>query len=345
MVRRWADGWRCRAVRCCVARWLWTVTNGGVAILLRGCLSLRVPGSVRHNPSHHILFGNERKEKWGHRVRRATQARPYVSARGLKQTRERLSARDLGIIKQVAKLRLMSARQIQALHFPDAEHDNEQAATRARQRVLERLTRERLLIPLERRIGGVRAGSAGFVLALGPVGQRVLAIDGSRRRAYEPTLRFVDHTLAIAQLIVDLMVASRRGSLDLLDVQAEPRCWREFSGLGGRRWLRPDAFLALGSGEYELRWFIEVDRASESLPVIVRKCRLYADYYQSGKEQAAQGGVFPRVCWVVPDELRAERLRQAIARDRTLPERLFVVTTSEQTVTVLGRTTQVTVNT
>jgi hypothetical protein len=256
-------------------------------------------------------------------------ARPYLSARGVSETRERLSVRDLAIIGQVAELRLMSAQQIQAIHFPNTEHGNEPAATRARQRVLERLTRERLLIRLDRRIGGVRAGSAGLVLALGPVGQRVLAIEGPRRRSYEPTLRFVDHTLAASQLVVDLNVAARRGLLDLLDLQAEPRCWREFSGMGGRRLLRPDAFVALGSGGYELRWFIEVDRASESLPVIVRKCRLYADYYQSGKEQAAHGGVFPRVCWVVPDELRAERLRQAIARNRQLPERMFVVTTSE----------------
>jgi hypothetical protein len=266
----------------------------------------------------------------------AAPTRPYASARGVAQTRERLSERDLAIIRQVAELRLMSAQQIQALHFPAAEHDNEQAATRARQRVLERLTRERLLIRLDRRIGGVRAGSAGLVLALGPVGQRVLAIDSPRRRSYEPTLRFVDHTLAVAQLVVNVTVASRRGLLDVLDTQAEPRCWREFSGAGGRHLLRPDAFLALGSGAYELRWFIEVDRATESLPVIVRKCHLYTDYYQSGKEQAAHGGVFPRVCWVVPDELRAERLRQAIARDRNLPERLFVVTTESNALGILS---------
>jgi Replication-relaxation len=269
-------------------------------------------------------------------VSAAAPTRPYASARGVAQTRERLSERDLGVIRQVAELRLMSARQIQAVHFPGAEHENEQAATRARQRVLERLTRERLLIRLDRRIGGVRAGSAGFVLALGPVGQRVLATSGPRRRSYEPTWRFVDHTLAITQLIVDLSVAARAGRLDVLDVQAEPSCWRQFSGLGGRRLLRPDAFVALGSGGYELRWFIEVDRATESLPVVVRKCHLYADYYQSGKEQAKNGGVFPRVCWLVPDELRAERLRAAIAQDRTLPERLFVVTTSERAVMALS---------
>lgn len=269
-------------------------------------------------------------------MRGELRARPYASARGVAHIRERLSARDLAVIRQVAELKLMSARQLQALHFPDSEHDNEQAATRARQRVLARLTRERLLIRLERRIGGVRAGSAGFVLALGPIGQRVLALDGPRRRSHEPGLRFVDHTLAVSQLIVDVSVASRRGRLDLLDAQAEPRCWRQFAGLGGRRLLRPDAFLALGASEYELRWFVEIDRASESLPVIVRKCRLYADYYQSGQEQAAHGGVFPRVCWVVPDEGRAERVRTAIARDRRLPARLFVVTTSEQAVTVLS---------
>ena len=262
-------------------------------------------------------------------------ARRYVSARGVAQLRQRLSERDLSVIRQVAMLRLMSARQIQAVHFPDAEHENPAAATRARQRVLARLTRERLLIALTRRIGGVRAGSAGLVLALGPVGQRVLMAAGPRRRSYEPTWRFVDHTLAVSQLLVDVTTAARRGLLDMMEAQAEPKSWRAFSGLGGRHVLRPDAFLALGVGEYELRWFIEVDRASESLPVVVRKCRLYADYYQSGTEQAAHGGVFPRVCWVVPDERRAERLRAAIARDRQLPGQLFVVTTADNALKVL----------
>ena len=104
--------------------------------------------------------------------------RPYVSAKGLEQLRERLSGRDLAIIGQVADLRLMSARQIEAVHFPASEHDSQPAAARARQRVLGRLVRDRLLIRLERRIGGVRAGSAGFVFAVGPVGYRLLAAGG-----------------------------------------------------------------------------------------------------------------------------------------------------------------------
>jgi hypothetical protein len=262
-------------------------------------------------------------------------ARPYLSARGVAQLQGRLSRRDLDIVRQVAELRLMSARQIQALHFPTDEHDNERAATRARQRVLTRHCRERLLIPLARRIGGIRAGSAGLVVVLGPVGQRVLGLDGPRRRASEPTLRFFDHTLATGQLVVDVRLAARQGQLDVLEAQAEPACWRTFAGLGGRQVLRPDLFMALGVGEYELCWFIEIDRATESLPTVLKKCRLYADYYQAGTEQATQGGVFPRVCWVVPDEARAERVQAAICRDSSLSDRLFVVTTSAGAVAAL----------
>lgn len=304
-----------------------------------GWLSRRGMWGARCDSGQHHYFGNERKT-WGCGVGELTPSRSYVSARGLIAIRDRLSERDLAVTKQVAELRLMSARQIQAVHFPASAHGSMAAATRARQRVLERLTRERLLSRLERRIGGVRAGSAGLVLALGPIGQRLLAPSGRRRRLYEPTLRFVDHTLAVAQLVVDVTLAARRGVLDVLDLQAEPSCWREFSGLGGRRWLRPDAFLALGSGDYELRWFIEMDRASESLPVVVRKCHLYVDYYQSGKEQAA-GGVFPRVCWIAPGERRATALRDAIERDRSLPAPLFVVTTTAQAVTRLSSTEKI----
>lgn len=262
--------------------------------------------------------------------------RSYVSARGVAQLRARLSERDVAILRQVGELRLMSARQIQSMYFPSTDHETDAAATRARQRVLERLLAERLLIRLTRRIGGVRAGSAGFIVALGSLGQRVLALDGPRRRSYEPTWRFVDHTLATSQLVVAVSVAARAGRLAVLAVQAEPQCWRTFTGFGGRRMLRPDLFLALGVGAYELRWFIEVDRGSESVPTVLAKCQLYADYYQSGQEQAAHGGVFPRVCWVVPDEARAERLRGALARDHSLPARLFVVTTSERAVATLG---------
>lgn len=265
-------------------------------------------------------------------------SRRYLGPDAFERLRSGLSGRDLAIVGQVADLRLMSARQIRAVHFPMTEHLGELAAARACQRVLARLTREGLLVRLERRIGGVRAGSSGYVYGLGQAGQKVLGLEGPRRRFYEPTGRFVDHTLAVTELIVTVTEAARRGALELLSLQPEPHCHRQFSGLGGRAVLRPDLFLALGVGELELRWFIEIDRATESLPVVLGKCRTYAAYYASGREQAANG-VFPRVCWVVPDGGRADRITRAIARDRRLEQRLFVVTTDREALDVLtGRT-------
>ena len=245
-----------------------------------------------------------------------------------------LSGRDLAIVGQVADLRLMTGRQIEAVHFPLGEHETASAAARASRRCLGRLARDRLLIRLERRVGGIRAGSGSFIYALGPVGHRVLRRDQPRPRYREPSTTFVDHTLAIAQLIVDVTLAARTGGLDVLGCQPEPRSWRQFTSPSGLTVLRPDLFASIGVGEMEHRWFCEIDRGTEHLPALLRKCRLYESYYATGTEQAAHG-VFPRVCWLVPDMRRAERLRNAIKGDRHLTDALFVVATTNRALEVL----------
>ena len=57
---------------------------------------------------------------------------------------------------------------------------------------------------------------------------------------------------------------------------------------------------------------------------MVRKCRQYAAYYQSGQEQH-RVGIFPRVAWLCPTTERANRLAAAIAADVNLPHQLFAV--------------------
>lgn len=248
--------------------------------------------------------------------------------------RDGLSGRDLSIVGQVSDLRLMTALQIRAIHFPLAEHENAAAAARACRRSLERLHREQLLVRLDRRIGGARAGSASFIYALGPAGHRILALTSPRPRFREPSAVFGDHTLATAQLVVDLTLAARAGLAELLVCQPEPRCWRPFSAAAQPTLLRPDLFVSLGVGDLEHRWFCEVDRGTEHLPALIRKCRVYEQYYATGKEQA-EHGVFGRVCWIVPTTTRAERLRAAIDHDRRLTNDLFTITTTDRAVAVL----------
>lgn len=261
-------------------------------------------------------------------------SRPRKGGRALAALRTELSERDLAIVRDVRSLRLIGARQIERMHFPPANHATALTAARSCRRVLERLTRDRLLLRLTRRIGGVRAGSASFIYAIGPVGDRLTTDGEPRRRHQEPSAYFVDHTLAVAEIVVRLQEAAHAGTLDLVTVEAETECWRPSGGLSGR-WLKPDLFVSVAAGDYDYRWFVEVDRGSEHRPAIVRKCQAYAAYYASGREQARHG-VFPRVLWIAPHETRAGWLREVTSSTAKVEGRLFVTCTADDAVTVLS---------
>lgn len=254
---------------------------------------------------------------------------PRVSQVQLEQLRAQLSGRDLAILGQVAELKLMSGAQIEAVHFPLLDHASADAGARACRRVLARLVRERLLIRLQRQVGGLRGGSAGFVYGLAELGQRVLNIGGSRKRFREPSATFVTHTLAISQLVVDLIDRQASTELELLQLQPEPRCWRAFTGVRGHAVLRPDLFVAIGAGEYEYRWFVEIDLGTETMPRRLIKCAQYQSYFQSGSEQA-EHCIFPKIVWSMPNEELADTLGGRIQRSTSLTNDLFVVTTPDR---------------
>jgi hypothetical protein len=204
--------------------------------------------------------------------------------------------------------------------------------------VLKRLTELGLLRRLEgRAVGGLHAGSASFIYTTTAAGQRLLDEPGARPRRHEPSLPFVAHTLAIADLYVELhrLAADPEGEAELLDIQTEPDCWRSWTGLGGERLLlRPDLYVAVGVGADEVRHFVEVDLGSEHRPALVRKALAYQRYYDSGVEEA-RDGVFPRVAWVVPDARRAEHLTSALTTTPTLAAQLFTVVLAEEATTAL----------
>lgn len=246
--------------------------------------------------------------------------------------RDSLLDRDVAVLQRVADLKFVTGGQLEALHF--ADHANAEASARACRRVLQRLVRDGLLTRLERRIGGIRSGSSGYVYTLSEIGKRVLTLDGPRRRFREPTLTFLTHTLAVTQLVVDLTQAARAGAIELLGVETEPRCWRSFGSLGGRQLVRPDLFAVLAHGEYEYRWFIEVDLGTETTPRRIEKCRQYQTYYDTGIEQT-EHGIFPKVAWSMKTPAEALRLSTAMLRDARLNIDIFTVTTHADLVATL----------
>jgi hypothetical protein len=129
--------------------------------------------------------------------------------------------------------------------------------------------------------------------------------------------------LSVSELYVQLRLRSGDWQLERFD--AEPGCWRRFSGPGGRSLvLKPDAYLIGTSGAYEDRYFIEIDRATESRTRITDKALNYVRYWQSGREQTAHG-IFPRVLWSVPDDVRAQQLIDALGELPAEHWQLFTV--------------------
>ncbi len=255
-----------------------------------------------------------------------------TSCHGLERLRATLSERDLVVLGSIARFRFLSARQIERLHFHS--HASTLSGARACRRDLARLAERRLLVRLERRVGGIRAGSASHVYALGLIGHRLL-FDNQTRRWREPSAYFVDHTLATAQVMIELSEAERSGRVELVDYRTEPTCWRNFTdGIGVQAELKPDLSVVTADAESEWSWFVEVDLGTESGPTITRKCQIYTGYWQTGIEQH-QTGVFPRVVWIAPNQRRAEFITKAIAKTGTLQRELFTVTTVEDATTVL----------
>jgi len=256
---------------------------------------------------------------------------------------DRLTERDHALLQDVEKYRLLTAKQIQRLHF-DHTHPTALAAARACNRTLTRLRQAGILRALQRQIGGVRAGSAGFVWYLGPVGERILKLitpaeaHRGRRNYREPSRHFVEHTLAIAELAVQTIEAGRHGDIEVLELQTEPASWQQsLSPFGAVQTLKPDLRLVTASGDYEHHWFIEADMATEHLPVIRRQCAAYQAFRATGRYQAGHG-LFPAVLWVTPAPARAAALQAAVAATPALDPALFrTCTTADYLAVVTGR--------
>jgi hypothetical protein len=254
----------------------------------------------------------------------------------LAAVRTSLSDRDCDVLRSIAALHFATTKQLERLHFSSAD-TQPLAAARATTRALTRLRGLHLLDHLERRIGGVRAGSAAFVWRLAPAGSRLLGHD-HRRRSREPSLAHLAHVIEVADLVVRLHEHARsNGAVDLVEVQSEPACWRAFVGMhGARALLKPDLRLTIGRNEIELHWFVELDRGSEHRPALTRKLNAYLGAWRDGGEQA-RTGVFPRVLWVVPDAQRAHVIRAVWQSLPGVPAGMFTSTTSGQAIEVLTR--------
>ncbi len=250
---------------------------------------------------------------------------------------ELLTPRDKAVLQTLETTRVATGAQLRRLHFTSG---TSQANARQAQRRLRALTEYRLMTLLERRVGGLSGGSSQAVYGLDVTGQRLMSACGPAgggriRRPWTPGQLFLTHAVAVTELLVRLTEAARSGAGELLTFDAEPACWRRFTGPGGARlWLKPDAFVRFAAGDYEYAHFVEVDRATAAVPTIARKLDLYRRYWQAGREQERHG-VFPKVLVLVPSERRKAALVAAAARLAAEAWPLFQIARYDEAVPVL----------
>ena len=251
----------------------------------------------------------------------------YFTRHRLVALEQCLSDRDHHILVSLQRCRYLTTLQIARLYC--GESVNRRAATRVANRSLARLREFGLIQALQRRIGGVMAGSGSFVWTLTSGGFRLLQTHTSdhqtRKQFREPSLHFLAHTLVISEAYLQLTEICARHGMVLSTVQFEPDCWRRYADSGGKQIvLKPDLYAVTQGDGYEDCWFVEIDCDTETIARVIEKCGRYIHYLRSGVEQE-QTGVFPYVVWIVPDEKRKGSVTAHVRRAFPRGPDIFIV--------------------
>ena len=256
-----------------------------------------------------------------------------ISQRSLEKLVPTLSERDKQLLLFIRECRYLTTKQIQQLHFTDAS--TALAGLKAANRNLNKLQGLELIDALARRIGGVRSGSGSRIWHVTDSGERLLRLDNinskarPRKRSFEPSQHFLAHTLAVAECLVQLTKLCADDDLALIKTELEPDCWRYYTHQGKLTTLRPDLFALTNCGDYEDRWFIEIDLDTEAPITVIEKCRRYHDFYRSNLEQK-QHKVFPLVVWIVPEEKRKASIAAHIKAEFKHQPKIFIVITPDE---------------
>jgi Replication-relaxation len=224
-----------------------------------------------------------------------------------------LPARHTTPLPHLARVRLLTGAHLdRLLAHPETTPET---TARHRRRIMTRLHNLGLVTTLERKIGGVRAGSAGHIYTLTPLGHRVLAALHNQpcpphiKKPATPGTLFLAHTLAISDIYVRLIEASRHHTVTMPSFVTEPACWQP---TGHGTYLKPDAYCVLSTTTHQDCWWLEIDQNTEPLPRIERKCRAYLDFLiHTG---AGPDNVPPRILFTTPDTDRSDAIHKVIIK-------------------------------
>ena len=245
-----------------------------------------------------------------------------------------LTDRDKEILRALRDAKCLFTYHIRRLFYHDAK--NVRSGARSTQHALKRLKEYGLIdVMVDRRIGGVRAGSSSYIWYLTEQGNRLLNLDQKhkddtpkRTRFLEPADSTLGHRMAISECFVKLCELEQNNLLSVKEVTFEPNNWHYFTFKGKNEILKPDLSIVTAHDGYEYRFFIEIDLSTESVDTVLRKCIRYHKYLQTEIEQN-EHGVFPVVLFIVKDEKRKSKLEHAIRTHLKNHPNIFLFITAD----------------
>jgi hypothetical protein len=258
-------------------------------------------------------------------------------SRGIK-----LQSRDLALLRGLYESRVMTLAHAATLHFAGKQE-------MAKKRV-QKLKAAGFIVEKPRSFAspsilflGLRAykflTTGGHLFDYPPVN---VSTWEKRARVSDLTLR---HELAVMDVKTALMKAiSTTVGFQVMQFSTWPRL-NEFEALrrdGLQVRVKPDGFISIREGDsdgyaYEHAFFLEVDRSTESLRVLVDRCHCYLHFYRSGGFARRNGGSvadyksFPfRVLLVCKSNERVENVAQALYNGTpSIQTQVLLATTDE----------------
>lgn len=237
----------------------------------------------------------------------------------------RLTSRDIKIVLDIYKHRLLSSQHIEAKFFP-SNKQNKHTRRSACQRRLQLLFHHGFLarIPQPVILG---EGRAPFVYALDSAGADLVAAQlgvdraeiGWQPKHNEVSSLFLEHSLAINDLRVAITLLARQQDWKLLkwidDTTFKTKAYKEKVPfwMRGARVTRayPDGYFHLQQGQNNAHFFLEIDRGTMSNTRWQAKVEAYLNFRAAGLSQKHYGTQNFRVLSITTSESRLKNLKRA----------------------------------
>lgn len=224
------------------------------------------------------------------------------------------TARDHAILCDLFESRVMTRAHLAAIHFA--------GRNRMAKKRLQKLAADGLVGSRPRRPGEPVLHfltKAGYDLL-----EQAGELSGYPRFGYDRFRKRIDVsplTLSHELAVMEVKAAFYNAVRDRPTVRIEQFCtwpilfrFRVRSSLGGKPWLSPDGSIRLRNdtmGNAEQHFYLEVDRGTESLPILGRKATAYLDHAQSSEKPLPF-----RVLWVFRTANRRDHAAEYLLHHR-----------------------------